>query len=636
VDPRFPDLFAEHAHACARRYPWVQDWTPINEPLTTARFSGLYGLWYPHGTDSRTYAAALIGQCRAIVLAMTRIRSEIPAARLVQTEDLGKTWSTPELGYQAEWENHRRWLSLDLLCGRVDARHPLWPYLADAGVSAEDLAWFQDHPCPPDLVGINHYLTSERYLDHRMDRFPADTHGGNGRDRYADVEAVRACAVAGPASLLREAWDRYGLPLAVTEAHLHCTREEQVRWLLEIWDAAVRLRTEGVDLRAVTAWAAFGAFDWNSLLTRGDGHYEPGVFDLRAPGPRPTAIAHAISDLAQGRRPNHPLLAVPGWWRREVRLLYDVGAPLSHESAPADARPLLITGRTGTLGRAFARTCELRGIPYVLTSRQDLDTADDAAIAAALERHRPWAVVNTAGFVRVADAERDPDQCWRDNFLGPTRIARICARAGIANVEFSSDLVFDGERSSPYREGDSPAPLSTYGRTKGQAERHILRANPAALVVRTAAFFSPWDPHNFVALALASLRKQRRFDAFADVRVSPTYVPDLVNAVLDLLIDEESGLWHITNDGSVTWLDFAREAARITDIGSRDLAPATAPAYIPRYSALTSARGILLPHWSDALHRFCQESAPTAAIPWEAASQRLTVVSARRAAMRSV
>jgi dTDP-4-dehydrorhamnose reductase len=90
VDPGFAPRLAQFAHAVAARYPWIEYYTPVNEPLTTARFSGLYGHWYPHGRNDATFVGALLTQCRAIVLAMRAIREINPAARLVQTEDWGR------------------------------------------------------------------------------------------------------------------------------------------------------------------------------------------------------------------------------------------------------------------------------------------------------------------------------------------------------------------------------------------------------------------------------------------------------------------------------------------------------------------------------------------------------------------
>src|SRR5215217_3187661 len=307
LDPEFPEKLAKYATAVARRYPWVTEYTPVNEPLTTARFSCLYGHWYPHKCEPRSFAKAVLTQCRGIVLAMRSIRAINPGAQLVQTEDLGKTFSTPTLAYQAEFENERRWLTFDVLCGRLVPQSPMWNYFRWLGIEKKELHWFLDNQTPPDLLGVNHYITSERFLDERTTRYPARFHGGNGRHVYADVEAVRVCAagVAGPKEILRETWQRFRLPLAITESHLGCTREEQLRWVKEVWDAAVELRSQKIDVRAVTAWAAFGAFDWNSLLTRDSGCYEPGVFDLRSPVPRPTALASMIRTLASGESFDH-------------------------------------------------------------------------------------------------------------------------------------------------------------------------------------------------------------------------------------------------------------------------------------------------------------------------------------------
>ena len=332
LDPEFATGLAQFAQAVASRYPGLEYYTPVNEPLTTARFSGLYGHWYPHAQDDRSFIRALINQCRGVALSMEAIRRINPAAKLVQTEDLGKTFGTSLLSYQIDFENARRWLSFDLLCGQVDRDHELWDYLRESGAEEAELFWFLDHPCPPDIFGINRYLTSDRFLDDRLDRYPPHTHGGNDHHSYADVEAVRVCTegICPPETLLKEVWERYHRPIAITEVHLGCTREEQLRWFKEIWDAAQHLRQDGVDLRAVTAWSLLGAYDWNSLVTRDEGFYEPGVFDARpsgssvlpSPPPRPTAIATLIRHLSQGEPYHHPLLEAPGWWQRSDRLLY--------------------------------------------------------------------------------------------------------------------------------------------------------------------------------------------------------------------------------------------------------------------------------------------------------------------------
>lgn len=636
VDPAFPKELAQFARAVAERYPWVTHYTPVNEPLTTARFSGLYGHWYPHGRDDLTFVRALLTQCHAIKLSMWAIRQVNPAAQLVQTEDLGKIFSTPLLAYQAEFENERRWLSFDLLCGRVNGEHPMWNYLRWLGISEGELELFLDAPCPPDVMGINHYVTSDRFLDDRLERYPACFHGGNGRHAYADVEAVRVCTEgpAGPRRLMKEAWERYGVPIAVTEVHLGSTREEQLRWLHEVWDAAQVLKREGVDVRAVTAWSLLGTYDWNSLVTRADGYYEPGVFDVRSPFPRPTALARMVSDLAAGRKYDHPLLEVPGWWQRSQRLLYPpvecspeaIASSKNRENSitssnptpyfllptPPSPRPLAIIGARGTLGKAFARLCDLRGIPYHLLTRQEMDITNPASVYATLTQLNPWAVVNAAGYVRVDDAEHEPDLCLRVNAEGPAILAAACARREVELLSFSSDLVFDGACATPYVESDVVAPLNVYGRSKVEAEARVLKAYPSSLVIRTSAFFGPWDDYNFVTIALRQLAAGHTFVAAEDSVVSPTYVPDLVNASLDLLIDGESGLWHLANQSAIAWAELARLAASMAGVDAsrieaRPIRELGLTAVRPTYSVLGSERGVLLSSLDNAISRYFDE-----------------------------
>jgi dTDP-4-dehydrorhamnose reductase len=617
VDPAFPDLLEQYAGAVAARYPWVKYYTPVNEPLTTARFSGLYGVWYPHGRDEKMFGRALLYQCRAIVQAMRAIRAVNPDAALVQTDDLSKTYSTALLKYQADFQNQLRWLGWDLLCGRVDRKHPVWHWLThECACEPVELAWFQEHPCPPAVIGVNYYVTSERFLDERVENYPEHYVGGNGRHRYVDIEAARVLRqpTLDVAARIAEAWERYHIPVAITEAHIDTTREDQLRWLHEVWIAADTARRAGADVRAVTLWALLGAHDWNCLVTQCRDYYEPGVFDVRSEPPRKTALAALARDLAAGRTPTHPVLNGAGWWKRSDRFHSAPVSLITAEQEPPHHRmpppqPLLISGATGTLGSAFARICSARGLEHRLLSRTELDIAEPDSVERALDQHRPWAVINAAGYVRVDDAERDAERCFRENTIGPAVLARACARHGVQLLTFSSDLVFDGKRDCPYVESDPTAPLNVYGLSKARAERRVLERHPGALVVRTSAFFSPWDNYNFVTLVLRALAAGSSFNAADDLIVSPTYVPDLVHAALDLLVDGESGIWHLANSGGTSWADLAAQAAKLAGVDASRLEARPSreldfAARRPSYSALASARGTLLPALDDALGRY--------------------------------
>ena len=614
ADPQFPFLLAHYAKQVARQFPWLRYYTPVNEPLTTARFSGLYGLWFPHQRSAKAFAQMLLTQLKGVVLSMQEIRKINPRAELVQTEDLGKIYSTPKLRYQAAFENERRWLTYDILCGQFDKQHKLWDYFVKLGIPEEDLYFFIDNPCVPETFGFNHYLTSERYLDERLQLYPQHTHGGNGRHRYADVEAVRVelDEETGIEVLLKEAWHRYHKPMAITEVHLHSHREEQLRWFKHVWEAANKLAGEGIKMKAVTTWALLGSYGWNRLLTQRGGDYEPGAFDLRNGHPRPTALAHFIKKTNETAQCDHPLSVEKGWWQRSCRILYGPVIKEVRMNTANDTIPLLIIGRNGTLGKAFARICDQRCISYQLLGRQDCDISDMKQVEAAIEFYKPWAIVNAAGYVRVDDAENDCDACFRDNALGPMNIAVACNRHGIQLLNFSSDLVFDGTKNSPYVESDQTHPLNVYGRSKAQGEMSVLKEAPSSLVVRTSAFFSPWDSFNFVHHVRKSLQEGEPVTVAKNIFISPTYVPDLVNATLDILIDREAGIWHLANQGATTWADLAYTIAEGFDLDKTliqavNASETTYTARRPFYSVLGSDRGHLLPTLENALGRYLHD-----------------------------
>lgn len=617
LDDQFPVKLAAYALDVAQRYPHIRDWTPVNEPVTTARFSALYGHWYPHVQDEASFWRALVNQIDGVRLSMQAIRGVNPHARLIQTDDLGRTYAAEPLERQARYNNARRWAGWDMLCGRLTEGHPLWDRLVRFGLEKR-LNMLADKACPPDMIGINHYLTSDRFLDHRVGRYPVHTHGGNAKMAYADVEAVRVLDPApdGLAVALREAWNRYAIPIAITEVHLGCTREEQVRWLRSAWNTAEKLHNDGVDVQAVTAWALFGNQGWNTLLTE-RGIYEPGVFDVTSGSPRRTALANTICDI-ENAIDIHPAVGAAGWWQRDIRCEHEKvphrchfahGLVTSNRADESETRPIVILGATGTLGRALVSACEHRNLAAVATSRAELDLGNETAMAAALDRLQPAAVINAAGWVRVDDAEEQCDACYEANASGAAMLARLCDERGIATVSFSSDLVFGDDANVPRVESDATAPLNVYGDSKARMEEAVLGLGGDHLIVRTAAFFSPFDPHNFAVHAFTSLNEGRPFAAAQDQVVTPTYVPHLCNATLDLLIDGETGFWHLSNGEAVSWAEFARRLAEACDLDPELVLPVAGRdigwrAVRPQNCALASERGSPMPSLDLAIERF--------------------------------
>ncbi|MEP6915377.1 MAG: sugar nucleotide-binding protein, partial [Acidobacteriota bacterium] len=190
----------------------------------------------------------------------------------------------------------------------------------------------------------------------------------------------------------------------------------------------------------------------------------------------------------------------------------------------------------------------------------------------------------------------------------PAHLAEACARHNARLVTFSTDQVFDGERRRPYVETDRAEPVNVYGISKLEGEARVRAALPEALIIRSAACFGP-DDFNALTAALRTLGAGESVSVPHDSVVSPTYLPDLVGAALDLSIDREEGLWHVSHGTALTWYDFVRVAAGWTGLDPARVVPAgpsgldgLAPR--PAYSALGSVRGALLPTLDDAVVRY--------------------------------
>lgn len=618
IDPDFPEKFATYARLFASRYPWVEDYTPINEINTTARFSCLYGHWYPHLKDPTYYLKAMINQCKATVLAMREIRRINPKARLIQTEDVGKCQSTEILNYQRDFENERRWLAFELLCGKVDPEHSLYPYFKEWGIRDEELIWFKDNICPPDVLGINHYHLSNRFLDHRLELYPEHLHGGNGIHQYADVGALDTGQIEMPLpeEIFQETWERYRITLAVTECHTRGSREAQMRWLYEIWQTANALRARGVNFEAVTAWSLLGTYDWHNLCRSSENFYEPGVFDLRHPNQRPleTGLSRLVRELALKGESISKVISSEGTWKTPRRILWGAKhGEFSRLLHPSAVRPILITGASGTLGQAFARICGARNIHYRLLARKEMDISDNDSIENAIEVYKPWAIINTAGYVRVDNAEDEPVKCFVENVQGAVNLAHFCKDRAIKLMNFSSDLVFDGEQSSPYIESQQVSPMNVYGQSKAKCEEEVMKIYPESLIIRSSAFFGPWDESNFITKTLRTLINKEEVLAPNDTFVSPTYIPDLVNECLNLLIDEVQGIVHLSNEGEVSWEKLAIMAATLAQarleinpklIRGISVKELNLKARRPLRSVLGSEKRARLPSLDNALERY--------------------------------
>jgi len=549
ADPEFVQRFAAYAGSVARRYPWVEDWTPIHEPLTSARRGTLVGDWHPHLRDSIAFVQRVVQSIVATAAAMRAIREVVPHARLVQTETFGRISSTSALTEHRRVANEMRWLAIDLLCGRVDREHPLREYVERTGVAPHVLDELVDAACPPDVIGIDYDLASDRFLDDRVEQYPAHAWSGDGNRAFADIEAIRSAqaTITGHRAVLEDVWRRYKRPLAFTQTHLGGTREAQMRWLYDAWCAAVDGRVAGLDVRGVTVSAVFGELHRHGSAD--DDRYEPGAWDVRARVPRATAIVGLARELAAGTTPSHPLLASPGFWRTR-----------SDDSAKGQ-RPLLIAG-TGKLAERFVERCARRGIATARIARLDRGFESEA-----VPPFDPWAVV------ALPDGPTPLRRGQADGVPSLLALARACERHRIPLLTLSSDTVFDGAAHRPYVESDPAHPVTVAGRTWRRLERRIQAVAPSALVVRVGPLLDPQDPDDPLARILGALADGSRVRVPDDEIVSPSLVPELVDSALDLLIDGMQGVWHAANVGAISLYQLARAAAVRAGISTSALEP---------------------------------------------------------------
>jgi len=291
-----------------------------------------------------------------------------------------------------------------------------------------------------------------------------------------------------------------------------------------------------------------------------------------------------------------------------------------------------LIGCNGMLGTELSRLLEKSGLPFIGTDRE-VDITDMAALtetAAKLAEKQPVKrIINCAAYTAVDKAEDDVEVCRGLNEQGAANIAAIANSSEARLVHISTDYVFDGKGDRPYREDGATAPTGVYGLTKRDGETAVLENNPRSYIIRTAWLYGRHG-NNFVHTMLRLMNERDEVKVVNDQRGSPTWTFDLASVILTLIKTADSGkeipfgVYHFTNEGNITWFDFAKEiykqgrvVGRITkDCAVNPCTSAEYPAKVkrPAYSVLDKSKiktalGINIPAWDESLKEFLKQCA---------------------------
>jgi dTDP-4-dehydrorhamnose reductase len=279
---------------------------------------------------------------------------------------------------------------------------------------------------------------------------------------------------------------------------------------------------------------------------------------------------------------------------------------------------VLVTGAGGMLGRDVVAVAEGAAHEVIALTHADLDVTDAGAVDRAFAQLRPNAVINCAAWTDVDGAESREGSATAINGDGAGNLAAAAAEREATIVYPSTDYVFNGRRTEPYREADEPDPISAYGRSKLAGERATVAANPRHFIVRTSWLFGPHG-RNFVETMLDLGRERGQVLVVHDQIGCPTYTGHLAVGLVRLIDATAYGIHHMAGGGACSWYEFAQEIFRQAGMdcevlsATTDMVPRPAPR--PAHGVLASMREtpITLPPWQRGLGEYMKRRAPVRA-----------------------
>lgn len=275
---------------------------------------------------------------------------------------------------------------------------------------------------------------------------------------------------------------------------------------------------------------------------------------------------------------------------------------------------ILITGANGQLGQEFrALSPKYPQYYFLFATRDDLSISDQKSIRNYFKETKPSYCINCAAYTAVDKAESEKEQATLINGDAPGWMAEICEQYGTKFIHISTDYVFDGTSAVPYKENDPTNPVNHYGLSKLIGEREVMENNPDAIIIRTSWVYSAFG-NNFVKTMMRLMKERESINVVADQTGSPTYAVDLAEAIMQIIISKKksSGIFNYSNEGRITWYDFALAIKELIHSNCKVNPISTAqyptPAKRPAYSLLDKTKirkvfSIEIPGWRESLAR---------------------------------
>ena len=284
----------------------------------------------------------------------------------------------------------------------------------------------------------------------------------------------------------------------------------------------------------------------------------------------------------------------------------------SKNSPLGDGGTILVTGSNGQLGKELKKIApSFPGFDFIFLSREDLPIHHFALVRNFFKGYHPQYLINCAGYTAVDRAEQEKDLAFQVNGEAVGVLAAICKEQHCQFIHISTDYVFDGTTSVPYKEDSPTNPQSVYGASKLEGEKQAMQFNPDSIIIRTSWVYSEFGK-NFVKTILKLLQEKDEIDVVNDQMGSPTYAADLAEVIMQIITSGpwQAGIYHYSNEGIISWFDFALQLKKLSGslckINPISTPPHRTGAKRPAYSVLDKTKiqqvfGCSIKNWKDSL-----------------------------------